>query len=124
MIWLSANAGTEERSVYFDIRDIDLQCTGSAVSGLVRGIVGDGQCEYWGEVCLGEDPQVKILPFWEEEQEAAEIENQLDLQMLKVRLAGTVAGIFHGIGQLATVGSLQNEHRSFIELWPAEAVAA
>jgi len=53
MIWLSPTSGIEECSIYFEIRDIDLKCRGDVTSGVVRGLLGDGSCELWGEVFLG-----------------------------------------------------------------------
>ena len=53
MIWLSPTSGTEECSIYFDIRDIDLQWRENVTSGVVRGLLGDGSRELWGEVFLG-----------------------------------------------------------------------
>ncbi len=64
MIWLSPMTGTEEGSVYFEIRDIALQHLGNKRNGLIRGLLGDGQREIFGEVQLGNNPQVRIIPVW------------------------------------------------------------
>lgn len=100
MIWLSPMAGTRECSVYFDIRGIDLRRTGSATVGVVRGIVGDGCCEAWGEIVLGEALQVNILPFWDEDERQGDFDEAVDLPLLKQQLAEAVTKVFSGIGQL------------------------
>ena len=64
MIWLSPTNGTNDCSIYFEIRDIDLQCHGNVTSGVVRGLLGDGYCELWGEVFLGSVEYAQILPVW------------------------------------------------------------
>jgi len=100
MIWLSPMAGPEECSVYFDIRDIGMRRTGRNTEGLVSGIIGDGCSEFWGEVILGETPQVNILPFWEAGEPPGSFAEAIDLPALKAQLADAVAKIFSGIGQL------------------------
>ena len=100
MIWLSPMAGTEECSVYFDIRDIGVRRTGSTTEGVVSGIIGDGSCELWGEVTLGEKSQVNILPFWDEGEPPGSLDEAIDLASLKTQLAEAVARVFSGIGQL------------------------
>ncbi len=108
MIWLSATVGTQERSVYFDIRDIDVRRTGSFTEGIVRGVLGDGQREFWGEVSLGEAVQVSILPFWEEDEKPTCFDEGIDPQLLQEQLAESVVKVFHGIVQLTADGRLQH----------------
>jgi hypothetical protein len=100
MIWLAPMAGTSECSIYFDIRDIDVRQTGNGTEGMVRGIVGDGRSEFWGEISLGESRQVNILPFWEDEGKPASFDDAVDLFLLKTQLAESVAKVFSAIGRL------------------------
>ena len=66
MIWLSPASGTKECSVYFDIRDINVKFSAGRLTGVIRGLVGDGSCELWGEVFLGDAEFSQILPVWSE----------------------------------------------------------
>lgn len=107
MIWLAPIVGTLEGSVYFDIRDIDVRRTGSGTEGVVGGIVGDGCCEFWGEVSLGGSQQVNILPFCDEEECLLRFEESVDLYALKKQLAESVSKVFSRIGQPSTDDRLQ-----------------
>ena len=124
MIWLAPMAGTQECSVYFDIRDIDVRRTGSATQGVVRGIVGDGCCECWGEVTLGESLRVDLLPYWDEEEKSGGFDEAVDLSLLKQQLAEAVAKVFSGIGRL-TAGERLVAPRPYaaIKQRPASAAA-
>jgi len=64
MIWLSPTSGTEECSIYFEIRDINLQWHENMTSGVVRGLVGDGSRELLGEGFLWVGESAQILPLW------------------------------------------------------------
>lgn len=98
MIWLSPMAGTEEGSVYFDIRDIALQQTDHGTDGLIRGLLGDGQREIWGEVQLGEKPQARILPLWTDEGQVESLSAAIDEELLKEQLLEAVQKLFATIG--------------------------
>ena len=98
MIWLSPMVGTEEGSVYFDIRDIALQQTDDGTDGLIRGQLGDGQREIWGEVQLGEKPQVRILPLWTDEGQVESLSVAIDEELLKQQLLEAVQILFATIG--------------------------
>lgn len=98
MIWLSPMAGTEEGSVYFEIRDIALQQTGTERNGLIRGLLGDGQLEICGEVQLGKNPQVRIIPVWTETGEVETLSAAIDEELLKEQLLEAVQRLFATVG--------------------------
>ena len=106
MIWLSPMAGTEEGSVYFDIRDIALQSNGNQTQGLIRGLLGDGQQEVWGEVQLGKNPQVRILPVWTEDGALESLSAAVDEELLQQQLLETVQKV------IATIGALVGTERT------------
>jgi hypothetical protein len=90
MIWLSPTQGIHESSVYFDIRDIDLQYHGDFVSATVSGLVGDGSCEIWGEVFLGHDDSAHFLPMWTENGEVETLSGVIDEVLLQKQLVDEV----------------------------------
>ncbi len=90
MIWLSPTSGTEECSIYFEIRDIDLKCRGDVTSGVVRGLLGDGSCELWGEVFLGHDESAQILPVWTESGEVESFSAAVDEPLLQQQMLSEV----------------------------------
>ena len=90
MIWLSPNSGVRQRSVYFDVRDIAIHRNGGSVEGLIQGLLGDGQQELWGEVTLGREPRVNILPTWSEENGVETFDEALDEADLKRQLLGAL----------------------------------
>ena len=106
MIWLSPTNGTEECSIYFEIRDIDLQLRSGVTSGVVRGLLGDGACEFWGEVFLGDDESAQILPVWTEggniEFFSAAVDETLLLQQMLVEVKTL----------LPEMGIVENDSRS------------
>ena len=90
MIWLSPTSGTEECSIYFEIRDIDLKCRGDVTSGVVRGVLGDGACELLGEVFLGRDESAQILPVWTENGEVESFSAAVDEPLLQQQMLSEV----------------------------------
>ena len=90
MIWLSPTSGTEECSIYFEIRDIDLKCCGDVISGVVRGLLGDGSCELWGEVFLGAEESAQILPVWTESGEVESFSAAVDESLLQQQMLSEV----------------------------------
>ncbi|HEY5673903.1 MAG TPA: hypothetical protein VIR78_09380 [Malonomonas sp.] len=102
MIWLSTLAGTQECSIYFEIRDIEVRRTGSGAQGVVRGLLGDGRRELWSEVFLGETPEVQILPEWSDAGEVEGFDAALDEALLKQQLLVSVQKIFSRIGRMAS----------------------
>ncbi len=102
MIWLSTTAGMQEFSIYFEIRDIDIRRTGNATEGVIRGLLGDGRCELWSEVFLGDKPRVQILPEWTEGGEVDELDSSIDESVLKRQLLGAVQEVFDQIGRLTS----------------------
>ncbi len=82
MIWLSPTSGTEECSIYFDIRDIDLKWHENTTSGVVRGLLGDGLRELWGEVFLGAEESAQILPVWTDSGEVESFSAAVDESLL------------------------------------------
>ncbi len=98
MIWLSPMIGTEEGSVYFEIRDIVFQQTGNEREGLIRGLLGDGQCEVCTEVQLGKNPQVRIIPVWTDAGEVETLSVAVDEELLKEQLLEAVQRLFAIVG--------------------------
>lgn len=90
MIWLSPTSGTNNCSIYFEIRDIDLQCHGDINSGVVRGLLGDGYCELWGEVFLGSVEYAQILPVWTESGEVESFSTAVDESLLQQQMLSEV----------------------------------
>ncbi|MCK5825682.1 MAG: hypothetical protein KAG93_01505 [Desulfuromusa sp.] len=97
MIWLSPTSGTEECSIYFEIRDIDLQWRGNVTSGVVRGLLGDGSCELFGEVFLGDEESAKILPVWTESGAVESFSAAVDESLLLEQLLAEVKTLLPGI---------------------------
>ncbi len=110
MIWLSTLAGTQERSIYFDIRDIDLRRTGNATEGVIRGLLGDGHRELWGEVFLGTVPRVQILSEWSADGEVEGFDAEIDESLLKQQLLAAVQSVFSRIGTLTSFDLLPAEN--------------
>lgn len=96
MIWLSPMAGTEEGSIYFDIRDIVLQRTTSGHKGLIRGLLGDGALELWGEIYLGHSSKVQILPQWTDDGQVESFSAAIDESLLKIQLLAEVEKVVAG----------------------------
>ena len=78
MIWLSSANELEARSLYFDIRNIDLHSHGDSISRVVRGVLGDGAWEIWGEVHCGEQESVQLLPVWTDSGEVISVPEDID----------------------------------------------
>ena len=90
MIWLSPKFGAGQRSVYFDVRDVAVRRSGNCFEGSIQGLLGDGLQELWGEVTLGNEPQVNILPLWSEEHGVEGFDEVLDEADLKQQLLGVL----------------------------------
>ncbi|MCF6265544.1 MAG: hypothetical protein L3J57_03240 [Desulfuromusa sp.] len=93
MIWLSPASGTKECSIYFDIRDIDLQCSGAESTGVIRGLIGDGSCEFWGEVFLGDEEYAQILPVWSESGGIESFSDAVDQSLLLEQMLSEVKSL-------------------------------
>ena len=106
MIWLSPASGTEECNIYFEIRDIDLQCHGDITSGVVRGLIGDGLCELVGEVFLGVEESAQILPLWDESGVVESFPAVVDESLLLQQMLAEVKAL------LPKIGNIGNYHRS------------
>ena len=100
MIWLSPASGTEECSIYFEIRDINLEYRGDVTSGVVRGLLGDGSCELWGEVFLGAVESAQILPVWTETGEVESFPAVVDESLLLQQMLAEVKTLLPGMGNL------------------------
>lgn len=100
MIWLSPASGTNECSIYFDIRDIDLQCSGVESTGVVRGLIGDGTCELWGEVFLGHEEFAQILPVWIETGVIESFPDAVDESLLLQQMLSAVKDMLQGVGSI------------------------
>ena len=103
MIWLSTMAGTQECSIYFDIRDIDLRHTGNATEGVIRGLLGDGRRELWGEVFLGAVSRVQILSEWSDAGEVEGFDEAIDESLLQQQLLAAVQAVFNRIASLSSL---------------------
>lgn len=110
MIWLSPTTGTEEANVYFEIRDIALQPTGDGAAALIRGLLGDGQREIWGEVQLGRNAEVQLLPCWTDAGEVESLIAAVDEDLLKEQLLEAVQKLF------ATVNGWTQPHQPYAVL--------
>jgi hypothetical protein len=86
MVWLSSNCGSNQYNLYFDIRDVDLKYQNGIISGVVSGLVGNGVCENWGEVFLGTNESVRILPYWDGTGEIEQLTDYLDEEVLRDQL--------------------------------------
>jgi len=115
MIWLSPTSGTEECSIYFEIRDIDLQYRGDVTSGVVRGLLGDGSLELWGEVFLGAVESAQILPVWTETGEVESFSAAVDESLLIAQMLVEVKALF------SRVKNIGNYSQSLDWLGPAAA---
>jgi len=100
MIWLSPASGTAECSIYFEIRDINLQCCGDVTSGVVRGLLGDGSRELWGEVFLGAAEPAQILPVWTETGEGESFSAAVAESLLLQQMLAEVKTLIPGIGNI------------------------
>ena len=98
MIWLSPASGTKECSIYFDIRDIDLQFSEGRSTCVVRGLLGDGSNELWGEVSLGQEEFAKILPLWTEIGGIESFSDAVDEDLLQQEMLFSVKDLLHEIG--------------------------
>jgi hypothetical protein len=110
MIWLSPMAGTEEGSVYFDVRDITLQQIDTGTDGLIRGLLGDGQREIWGEVQLGKNPQARILPLWTDDGQVESLSAAIDEELLKEQLLEAVQKLFTTVGVWSASSHIDSEN--------------
>ncbi len=108
MIWLSPNSGTLQGSIYFDMRDIEFRRTGSNIEGVVQGLLGDGQRELWGEVKIGADPQVNILPLWTEEGLVESFSDHIDEADLKQQLLDAINAAFASFGSMSAPDQLHS----------------
>ncbi len=115
MIWLAPMSGTEEGSIYFDIRDIALQRTGNGTEGVVRGLLGDGRLELWGEVHLGSSPQVQVLPLWTDDGQVENFTVAVDEGLLKAQLLEAVQQVFATVGALSPTEPALNGKPSISE---------
>lgn len=100
MIWLSPTSGTEECSIYFEIRDIDLQWRENTVSGAVRGLLGDGSRELWGEVFLGSEESAQVLPVWTEGGDVETFSTAVDESLLLEQMLAEVKRLLPGMGNV------------------------
>ena len=100
MIWLSPANGTKECSIYFDIRDIDLQSSAGRSTGVVRGLVGNGSCELWGEVFLGQREFAQILPVWTESGTIESFPDEVDETLLLQEMLSAVKHLLHKVGSI------------------------
>lgn len=114
MIWLAPMSGTEEGSIYFDIRDIALQQIGNGTHGVVSGLLGDGQLELWGEVHLGRSSYVQILPLWTDDGQVESFAVTVDEGLLKEQLLDAVEKVFVSVAALSPAGSTQASEPSFL----------
>ncbi|MEE4253417.1 MAG: hypothetical protein V2I50_05175 [Desulfuromusa sp.] len=115
MIWLSPANGTKECSIYFDIRDIDLQFSEGRSTGIVRGLVGNGSCELWGEVFLGHKEFAQILPVWTETGVMESFSDEVDETLLLHEMLSAVKNMLLRVGSIReniSYNSVQNSEVS------------
>jgi len=82
MIWLPASDYTEEQSSYFDVRDMDIRYRNHSYSGMVSGVLGLGCTEFWAEIRIGNEPDIKILPVYHDNGEIDSVPDSVDLKAL------------------------------------------
>lgn len=125
MIWLSPTTGTNNCSIYFEIRDIDLQCRGDVISGVVRGLLGDGYCELWGEVFLGSVEYAQILPVWTESGEVESFSAVVDESLLQQQMLSEIKTFLQKLDNIEDHSPADDRHSSdFSEHGPACNLAA
>jgi len=94
MIWMTPMAGTEEGSVYFQIRDISMRQNGFESFGLISGLLGDGHQEVWAEVEFGKRPEVRILPLLTDSGQVESLSAAVDEELLKIQLLEVVQEVY------------------------------
>lgn len=104
MIWLSPTHAAHENSIYFDIRDIDLQYHGDFISGMVRGLIGDGFCEIWSEVALGQAESAQFLPLWSDDGRIESLSGITDESLLQKQLIEEVKIFLQDKGIISYIG--------------------
>ena len=104
MIWLSPTHATHESSIYFDIRDIDLQYHGDFISGMICGLIGDGCCEIWSEITLGQIESAQFLPLWAEDGRIEYPSGIIDECLLQKQLIEEVKIFLQGKGIISYIG--------------------
>ena len=97
MIWFAA-INIYNHGLYFQIRDMELQCRGNGVSGVVRGIVGDGSQEFLGEVYLGEQEHAQLLPVYNDDSRVESFPDTIDEPTLLRQLLTEVKKYVEPIG--------------------------
>jgi hypothetical protein len=118
MIWLSPANGTKECSIYFDIRDIDLQFSAGRSTGVVRGLVGNGSCELWGEVFLGQREFAQILPVWTESGTIESFSDEVDETLLLQEMLSAVKNLLLRVGSIRENISPYLQHNSEFSAHP------
>lgn len=94
-------SGTEEGSIYFDIREVALLQIGNGTEGVVRGLLGDGQLELWTEVYLGNSPRVQVLPLWTDDGQVERFAAAVDDELLQKQLLEAVQQVFSRVGSMS-----------------------
>ncbi len=97
MIWLSALNGAEGYSSYFDVRELDIRCRNRTCSGLVSGIVGVGSLEFWGDIRIGQEDSVQLLPICSDDGMVETIPDRVDQQQLQRELLAEVRDLLQGL---------------------------
>ncbi len=97
MIWLSALNGAEGYSSYFDVRELDIRCRNRTCSGLVSGIVGVGSLEFWGDIRIGQEDSVQLLPICSDDGMVETIPDGVDQQQLQRELLAEVRDLLQGL---------------------------
>ena len=100
MIWFAA-INIHNHDLYFQIRDMELQCRGNEISGVVRGIVGDGAQEFLGEVFLGEREHAQLLPVYHDDSRVESFPETIDEPLLLRHLLAEVKQRVEPIGSSA-----------------------
>ena len=113
MIWLSSPQGSSDRSIYFDIRHIDLAWQERRPSGSVRGVIGDGCSEIWGDIQLGQEDSAQLLPVWHENGEVETLAVDLDTELLAQQLVTATRNFLQEKGLLPGIArGLERVHNT------------
>ncbi len=90
MIWFPTYEQNFAQNCYFDIRDAEIQYRHKTFSGMVSGILGIDEKEFWAEISIGTEWAIQILPIWNDDGQVDNLPESLNPDLLKTALADEV----------------------------------
>ncbi len=90
MIWFPTFEQNIAQNCYFDIRDVKIQYGPKAFSGMVSGILGIDENEFWAEIRIASEWDIQILPVWDDSGKVENIPDSVNQDLLKQALATEV----------------------------------